>query len=382
VCWSRYHSPGSSRNAAAFLDEPGEWYLDQHTGVLAYWPFAGQDMKRANAVAAVAKSLLDIRGTSDHPVQNLHFKGISFCHTEWPLPAQGFIGRQGSLHQVKDIGQFPREQVWEFPDEAIRLEFAKGCSVTGGQIAHLGGNAVHLHKGCMGNVVEGNCISDVAATGAIVGDVETVRAYILDNQYQPPDNEVLKDNRISNNRIQNCGAVFHGGVGVWVMLTEGTVVAHNLIQDMPYGGMTVGWMWLPIPTVCKRNQIEYNHIHHAMTMLADGGAIRTMGIQPETVLRGNLIHDVNRNDETASGYVMAGIYTDDASKHITIERNVIYKTRSAFNFNLGTNAKPEEQLIFKGNTVDTAPNQSGFPKKLAAEAGPEPQFRKALQVQP
>ncbi len=52
----------SVENAPELLDAPGEWYLDRKSGVLSYWPLAGEDMTRCDAVAARLERLLTVMG--------------------------------------------------------------------------------------------------------------------------------------------------------------------------------------------------------------------------------------------------------------------------------------------------------------------------------
>lgn len=65
-------------NHAAFLDAPGEWYLDAAAGVVRYRPLPGERLADIHAVAPVAAGLLVVRGdaSADRPVRNLHFEGI------------------------------------------------------------------------------------------------------------------------------------------------------------------------------------------------------------------------------------------------------------------------------------------------------------------
>ncbi|MGO8745628.1 MAG: right-handed parallel beta-helix repeat-containing protein [Thermoguttaceae bacterium] len=258
-----------------------------------------------------------------------------------------------------------RPWIWHRLNEAVRLKFARSCSVEDGELAHVGGMGFSLRNGCVGNLIQGNHIFDIGANGVNVGEFE-------DNP-----TEIARNNRVSNNHIHGCGVLHFGGVGVWAGCTDGTVVSHNLIHDLPYSGISVGWIWgLPsVPTSCKNNRVEYNHVYDVMRILCDGGGIYTMGFQPGTVLRGNLVHHVlcspvaRRNDHF-------GIYLDEGSSGFLIEENTVYGTSNTpmwFNgvkdLNLRKNvivgAKPygygtpcAQDITYEDNKVNPAPPPS------------------------
>jgi hypothetical protein len=114
-------------------------------------------------------------------------------------------------------------------------------------------------------------------------------------------------------------------LGIWDGLTDGTVISHNLLHDLPYSGISVGWQWNAAPTNCKANVIEYNEIHDVMELLSDGGGLYTLGFQPGTVIRGNVIHDVGRS-AFAVGAPNNGMFIDEGSKGFLFQGNVIWST--------------------------------------------------------
>ena len=87
----------------------------------------------------------------------------------------------------------------------------------------------------------------------------------------------------------------------------------------------MGWTWGYGANQSKGNTIEHNHLHDiGKEMLSDMGGIYTLGMQPGTAIRNNLIHDIY--SFTYGGW---GIYPDEGSSEILIENNVVYRCKSA-----------------------------------------------------
>jgi concanavalin A-like lectin/glucanase superfamily protein/glycosyl hydrolase family 141/parallel beta helix pectate lyase-like protein len=325
-------------NAAELLDAPGEWHLDRRRGVLSYYPRPGEDMTNAEVVAPVLGRLLEVRGDAKRPVRNLRFRGLTFAHSEWALPKFGYAAAQAAFHEARPAHgkPGPRERV----PTAVEFERTVACRVEGCRFRHLGGSGLSLRRGCHENRVEGNEFFDIAGNGVMVGETGQSPA------------DMARRNTVSNNLVHHCGALFYGSVGVWAGITEGTVIAHNEIRDLPYTGVSVGWQWNPKPTPCKGNRVENNHIHHVMQMLSDGGGIYTLGRQPGTVLRGNHIHDIPANAGRAESN---GMFIDEGSSQILIESNVIHAVaRSSIRFHKATGNR------VRNNTLFLAPRRTPF----------------------
>jgi hypothetical protein len=130
---------------------------------------------------------------------------------------------------------------------------------------------------------------------------------------------------VTDNAIHNIGINYPPAVGIILFHTSSNHVAHNEIHHTFYTAISVGWSWGYKPTPSGTNIIEFNHLHDiGQRMLSDMGGIYTLGLQPGTVLRNNLIHDVN-----ALAYGGWGLYTDEGTTGAVLENNIVYRCRSA-----------------------------------------------------
>ena len=163
----------------------------------------------------------------------------------------------------------------------------------------------------------GNEMTDLCAGGVKMGDPEIPKS----------DEQATKGIEISNNHIHNIGIVYIAATGVWIGQSSGNTVAHNEVSDTYQIGISLGWTWGYGPSAAHDNKIEYNNIYNiGRGFLSDMGCIYSLGVQPGTVERYNLCHDVSREE---NGYGGWGIYTDEGSSQILIENNVVYRTEDA-----------------------------------------------------
>ncbi|MDD4889220.1 MAG: right-handed parallel beta-helix repeat-containing protein [Phycisphaerae bacterium] len=368
-------------NAAEFLDQPGEWYLDRSTGVLSYWPRAGEDMTKASVVAPVAQNtLLAVTGAKGKPVRNLHFKGLKVAYADWPLPPEGFLAWFGAM--IVDF----EPPAGRLVDPAVRFEHAVGCGFTDGEVAHASGQGILLGVGCARIVVEGNDIHDLGAGGISAGgsadrdDLSFFPKAVID--IEGGEHTGL---RIANNHVHDCGHEFYGAIGILLGLARDSTVAHNWVHDISYAGIVSGGDGLRNLNFMRNCTIEYNHVHDVMKTAVDGAGIYLGGNfakpYPTLTFRGNLIHDIRPSTLSTVQNPVAGIYLDGISadygvKGYVFEDNVVYNVGQPVNFNHCT----REQQAWRNNVLQTAEPAKDALEAIRAKAGLEPRYRAALSA--
>jgi GH141 insertion domain/Right handed beta helix region len=288
-------------NAPDGLDQPGEWYLDRKTGLVRYWAEPGQDPNRIDVRAGRLDDLIVFQGdpAGKKPVKNVVLRGLTFSHTDWVMPENGYADTQAAVRTLGDV----------------RGEYAVDCAIEDCVFTELSGYALDFGRGCQRLRIVGNEMSQLGAGGIRLG--ETARR---DDPFDMNRGHVVTDNH-----IHHLGLVYPPAVGVFILQSGQNRIAHNHIHHLYYTAVSVGWNWGYRETPCYENVIEWNHLHDVgQFMLSDMGAVYTLGIQKGTVIRNNLIHDVN--SFTYGGW---GLYPDEGSSYIVWENNVVYRCKSA-----------------------------------------------------
>lgn len=288
-------------NAPGSLDAAGEWLLDPAAGVVSYWPVTGEDLTRAEVVAPSLVQLVRIEGKPEAGavVRDVVFRNLDFRHADWTMPKEGYAETQAAMSAPS----------------AIEVTGAEGVVLDRCVVTQSGGYGIWFGRGSKRNSVTASQIYDLGAGGIKVGET-VIRREEADR---------ASGHTIADNDLYRLGRVYPSAIGVWVGQSGGNRIVHNHIHDLFYTAISVGWTWGYGETLCRDNQIDYNHLHHiGQGMLSDMGAIYTLGIQPGSTIRNNLIHDVY--SFTYGGW---GIYPDEGSTNFLIENNVVYRTKSA-----------------------------------------------------
>lgn len=289
------------------LDAPGEWYLDQRSWTLYFWPlkvaatFLSQsesDRNVASTFAPTTRDILSLTGTS-----HVTFRGFTIECAE------------GSAIVMKD---------------------ARHCRVEACTVRNVGdysGTGIAINGGEQNGVI--GC--DVHDTGSSAislngGDRKTLKpaGHFAENCY-----------------IHHPGVFYKQGVGVGIS-GVGQRVSHCLIHDTPR---------FAIQFTGNNHTLEFNHLRHLALETEDVGATYCGGrdwISPRgTVIRHNFIHDVLgcgiHDGKIKSPYFAWGIYLDDNSGGVDVIGNIVARCgRSLIHGHSARDSRVENNIFIEG----------------------------------
>ncbi len=356
-----------------FVDTPGEWHIDTESGILIYKADANENPNDSRFVVPLLEQLIVIDANKTTPVVNLHFKNLRLAYTAWPLPRIGFLGIQAGYYGYKPHAE-PKMPAM-VPPAAIEWQYTRNCGLIDCEIFGIGATAVGLGAGCCENRIVGCRIDDIGITGISVGH-RTEPLAKLDADWDTPA-QVPINNTVENNIITRCGSVYYDGVGIFTAFTDGTRIRHNLIYNLPYVAIHVGYKWSSVPTCMKNCIVEYNRIFNVIRRLSDAGGIYTLGHQPGTRICGNLIYGIGKwqfASPTLHAWANNAFFFDAGSSGYTVCDNVVFDAEPRpvrFNRNpaIGGSKNAEEGMTWNNNYFDTRIDDPAFPWHLAARAG-------------
>ena len=369
--------PAFIEHARVFLDQPGEWFLDRESGNITHIAKEGEDPTTMTVVAPYLEQIIKITGTKGKPIRNLYFKGIHFEHTNFLLPSGGYSELQAAHFVSESIPKSSFSSAKTRPQPvSIECVYAEDIRFTRCRFAHFGASGIGFGPGCKNNAVIGCTIEEIGGNSVMVGWRGTgkLKADLrgsYDADWSDPD-DTPTNNEIVNCHIRRCGTESRGAVGIFAAFSANTHIAHNLVHDMPYTGISIGFRWDTTTTSQAGNIVEYNHVYDVMKKLTDGGGIYTLGYQPGTILRSNHIHDVRRSTFAYGGAPNNGFFIDQGSKGLFFESNVVYATSGkALRFNMSR----VNWHQWKRNNFGQEKPKGKNAEEIMSKAGPEASYR-------
>ena len=242
--WQNNRSGGAHReirfveNIFEELDAPGEWFLDHQTHTLYYYPPHGLDLSKAKIEATRLRSLVEIRGSEQSSVKNVHLKGLTF--------------RQAARTVMDTKEPLVRSDWAIYRGGAIFVEGAEDCSVEDCLLDQVGGNGIFVNHYNRRVAVKGCEITKAGASGiCFVGDPKAARNVLLnyDQSHKleeidltpgPKSNNYPADCLVDNCLINLTGRVEKQTAGVEIDLARRITVRHCSIYDMPRAGINIG----------------------------------------------------------------------------------------------------------------------------------------------
>ncbi len=297
------------QNVLGALDAPGEWFCDYQSGKLHFYPPADGTPGDADAAVPVLENLVEFSGTADRPVERIRFHGFTLKHAR---------------------------------QDAIALEGAEDCEITGNTVTQVGG--VGINVGYLRNAVKGIGLPwrkpGTAKNPLHSGDRALVFSHPC-RQCRIAGNDIASIggdgvalygvwNTADNNHIYDTGIYDRVCAGVTICGDE-NVASHNAIHDVPRDGIFING---------KLNLAQYNEIRNSMLYTADNAAIalRQHDVHQAVRNRGNVLrfnrlldtigygsypHCTHPGEGFASPFCSFGIYLDASISGVTVYGNTI-----------------------------------------------------------
>ncbi len=299
-------------NIAEAFSNPDEWYLDKKTGMLYYIPRNEEQTPDSITVyAPTVDKILNLCGTSELKIRNIYFRDIDFV-----------CSRGDYVSVSADICENP-EMDGKYASDcqsvanaygAINFTYSKNCGMENCNFENLGVHGISIEQGCSDIEIKNCKISDIGAGGIrIFGGSAGCEA-----------TDETHHIKVNNCSITSCGRRYAAGCGILANHVHNSEFSDNEISYLDYSGISVGWVWGYGASNTYDNKISRNHIHHiGMGKLSDMGGIYMLGKQRGTLISENVIHDC-----LGSHYGGWGIYTDEGSSFMRIEKNIVYNISS------------------------------------------------------
>lgn len=300
-------------NVKEALCEPGEWYLDRAEEKLYYIPEEGDTVENTVLQAGKTEQFMTFENA-----ENIAFQGIDFINTDWDYVDGQFTGNpfpeEHPLHDNVIYGSEHPQAAFEVP-AAIYIASSKGINFTDCRFENISYTAIKFDKGTQNCDVTSCYFNGIGASAIFIHGDFVIPA-------------TTKNINVHDCHIGNYGRIFTNAIGILLTHAYDCELTYNEIHDGWYTGISVGWNWGYADHPTNKINISNNLIYNIGNgWLSDMGGIYTLGIQPETVISGNVIYNVGC-DEGAYGYGGWGIYLDEGSSEMLVENNLVYDCSS------------------------------------------------------
>ncbi len=258
------------RNVFEELDAPGEWYLDNTTWTLYFWPPG--NVQAGSVYAPTRRDLVYLESASDVILQGLTLEGTEGTPVSFSYCTRCVL--QGCI--IRNVG--------DFEGCGVKVSAGSNNGIIGNDLYEIGGTAI---------VLTGGTRSTLAPAG----------------------------NYAENNEVHAFGVFNKKSAGIHVT-GVGNRVRRNTVHDGPRFGI-----W------CSGNNqvVELNRVHHVNLETDDTGIIYCNGLDWLSP-RGSIIRNNFLSDSPGFGFLSGqrvqpwhavGIYLDDDAAGVDVVGNIV-----------------------------------------------------------
>ncbi len=355
------------------MRQEGQFYLDRSAGKLYFLPRYGDKVHSAVVIAPRLEQVMALQGDPfGAKVEHVRFENLTFAHTEYRYE-DGYAGSVQAAHTLPG---------------AVTLRGAQDCVFYGCSVTQVAQYGIEFRLGCTRNQVLACHLHDLGGGGIKInsdhGTASQVHEPAVALRTEPQFGLVVPDGQdatqlprqkvtVSDCRIHDGGKIYQSAVGIWIGDSAGNRIRHNEIRNMHYSGISCGWMWLfNYEVEAADNIIEYNHVHHLNPtgLLSDLAGLYTLGPQPGSINRYNLLHDID-----TAVYGNWGLYNDGSSSLFDNIGNVAYHCGYGGYFsNVGKNNRLIRNIFVNDASADNPAAVIGDDSGLLAMTATENLF--------
>jgi parallel beta-helix repeat protein len=228
-------------------------------------------------------------------------------------------------HSVEGVGAMFPMKGWKYCGQAVLFRGAEHCCIQDSSFYGVGGNAVYLEGYNLRNAVRRNRIDHAGACGVGLAGAKSQNQYPLFNE-------------IVGNRINHSGTMNNYSAGIFAGLSEGNVIGHNAIHDVPHHAINLG------NSGFSRNIVEYNDVRRTCLETSDTGAINCwMEDTSQTSQRQGHVIRYNRVVDSPE----RGLYMDNDTSNCFVYGNVFLRCGQAILVHGGKNNVIENNVIVR-----------------------------------
>lgn len=239
------------------------------------------------------------------------FENLNFQYSTWNRPSNinnetnfnfGFI--------VIQADNLIENGVSSNVDMAVKFTNSSYIIFKNNILNKIGSTSIGFLKGSQNNIICGNFINDVSASGITLGEFRLNSNNV--------ESEVALNNEILNNHILNIGIEYHSSVGILVSYAKQTHINNNKITNFPYTGISLGWGWNK-DLDHSVNQVNNNWIECTSQILADGGGIYILSKHGNDNDKTQIYNNYILNQK----YYRGAIYLDAGASYLDVKNNII-----------------------------------------------------------